>query len=119
MNVTSRPARASTPPKKAPRPPVPKIATRMVLYRESEGMSYRHSCARRRLSVGPDHDAVGGTDEIGIHPLLALTGHSITSSARNSTDCGIVRPRALAVLRLMTSSNLVGCSTGRSAGLAP
>ncbi len=30
----------------------------------------------------------------------------------------IVR-RAFAVLRLMTSSNFVGCSTGRSAGLAP
>jgi hypothetical protein len=25
----------------------------------------------------------------------------------------------LAVCKLMTSSNLVGCSTGRSAGLAP
>ena len=31
----------------------------------------------------------------------------------------MVRPSALAVLRLMTSSNFVGCSTGRSAGLAP
>jgi hypothetical protein len=30
-----------------------------------------------------------------------------------------VRPSALATLTLMTSSNLVGCSTGRSAGLAP
>src|SRR5262249_23182247 len=43
----------------------------------------------------------------------------ITSSARSSSDGGIVRPSALAVLRLMTSSNLVGCSTGKSAGLAP
>ena len=43
----------------------------------------------------------------------------MTSSARPSTDCGIVRPRALAVLRLITSSNFVGCSTGRSPGLAP
>src|SRR5262245_27732593 len=46
-------------------------------------------------------------------------GHWITSSARASTDRGIVKPSALAVLRLMTSSNLVGCSVGRSAGLAP
>src|SRR5262245_25288067 len=45
--------------------------------------------------------------------------HSITSSARASTVGGIVRPSAFAVLRLMTSSNLVGCSTGRVAGLAP
>src|SRR5262249_43379212 len=43
----------------------------------------------------------------------------MTSSARPSTDGGIVRPRALAVLRLMTNSNFVGCSTGKSAGLAP
>ena len=46
-------------------------------------------------------------------------GHWITSSARPSSEGGIARPRALAVLRLMTSSNLVGCSMGRSAGLAP
>src|SRR5262249_36194193 len=45
--------------------------------------------------------------------------YSITSSARASTEGGMVRPRALAVFRLMTSSNLVGCSTGRSAGWAP
>jgi hypothetical protein len=48
-----------------------------------------------------------------------VSGHSITRSARTSSDGGMVRPSALAVLRLMTSSNLVGCSTGRSAGLAP
>ena len=34
-------------------------------------------------------------------------------------DDGIVSPRAWAVLRLMTSSNFIGCSTGRSAGLVP
>src|SRR5262249_41463307 len=45
--------------------------------------------------------------------------HSITSSARRRKDSGIVSPIALAVVRLMTRSNLVGCSTGRSAGLAP
>ena len=45
--------------------------------------------------------------------------YSITSSAVASRDWGIVRPSSLAVLRLMTNSNFVGCSTGRSAGLAP
>src|SRR5262249_53266683 len=45
--------------------------------------------------------------------------HSITSSARRRNDSGIVRSSALAVLRLITSSNLVGCSTGMSPGLAP
>src|SRR2546426_6200187 len=45
--------------------------------------------------------------------------HWITSSARKSSDCGIVSPSALAVLRLMTSSNFVGCSNGRSPRFAP
>src|SRR5262249_25857405 len=43
------------------------------------------------------------------------TFHSITSSARASTVAGMSMPVALAVLRLMTSSNRAGCSTGRSA----
>src|SRR5437870_13380528 len=43
----------------------------------------------------------------------------MTLSALYSIDCGMVTPICLAVLRLITSSNLVGCSTGRSAGLAP
>src|SRR5215212_868749 len=43
--------------------------------------------------------------------------HSITSSARASSIGGISRPSALAVLRLITNSNLVGCRMGRSAAL--
>src|SRR5438105_15764656 len=39
-----------------------------------------------------------------------ITGHS--SSARTKNVSGIMRPIALAVLRLTTSSNLVGCITG-------
>src|SRR6516162_6450944 len=45
--------------------------------------------------------------------------HSITSSARASSDGRIVRPSAVAVIRLMTRSNLIGCSTGKLAGFAP
>src|SRR5262249_44780212 len=45
--------------------------------------------------------------------------HSITSSATSSRSRGISRLSDRAVLRLMTSSYLVGCSTGRSAGFAP
>jgi hypothetical protein len=52
------------------------------------------------------------------HDELAAP-HSITSSARSRKDSGIDSLRALAVVRSMTSSNLVGCSTGRSAGFAP
>src|SRR5262249_4950101 len=42
--------------------------------------------------------------------------HSITLSARTTNVLGTSWPIAFAVLRLMTSSNLVGCSTGRSPG---
>ena len=45
--------------------------------------------------------------------------HSITSSAVASTDCGMVRPNVVAVLRFTTNSNLVGFWTGRSAGFSP
>src|SRR5262245_53586365 len=61
-------------------------------------------------------------------PLWAKSGllhrskrdlYSITSSARDSSACGTVRPSALAVFWLMYSSTLVACWTGRSAGLSP
>src|SRR5262249_36062319 len=47
------------------------------------------------------------------------TFHSINSSARSRNESGIASPSALAVFTLITSSNLVGCSTGRSAGRIP
>src|SRR5262249_28795424 len=50
---------------------------------------------------------------------LAAFHHSITSSARATKGSGIVRPIAFAALTLTTSSNLVGCTTGRSPGLSP
>ena len=50
---------------------------------------------------------------------LAAMDHSITSSARARSDCGTVRRSALAVIRFTTRLNLVGCSTGISAGLVP
>src|SRR5262249_11593801 len=56
--------------------------------------------------------AAGQRDELA--PL-----HSITSSASASSLSGMVRPSALAVLRLITNSNLVDCTTGRSAGFSP
>jgi transposase len=52
--------------------------------------------------------------------IIALRkGQSITSSAMASSVGGTSRPSVLAVLRLMTSSNLVACTTGKSAGLSP
>jgi hypothetical protein len=43
----------------------------------------------------------------------------ISSSAVASSVSGMVRPRALTVLRLRTSSTLVDCCTGRSVCLSP
>ncbi len=48
-----------------------------------------------------------------------VAAQRITSVAWKRRDGGMVRPRAWAVFRLMTKSNVVGCSMGRSAGLAP
>ena len=45
--------------------------------------------------------------------------HSMISSARARSEGGIARPSAFAVLEFITSSNLVVCWTGRSAGLSP
>src|SRR5262249_45790410 len=44
--------------------------------------------------------------------------HSITLSASASSLSGIWRPSAFADFRLITSSRRVGCTTGRSEGLA-
>jgi hypothetical protein len=43
----------------------------------------------------------------------------ITSSAVASSVSGMVRPSALAVLRLSTNANLLGCCTGKSPGFSP
>src|SRR5262245_49470527 len=50
---------------------------------------------------------------------FAASHHSITSSVRASSVGGISRPSTFAVVRLMTKSNFVGCSTGMSPGFAP
>ena len=70
----------------------------------------------RRLLPARRERPNGRTTEQG-HELAPL--HSITSSARPSSESGTVRPSAFAVLRFMSSSILVDCWTGRSAGLSP
>src|SRR4051812_28532157 len=54
----------------------------------------------------------------GIHQEVAPS-HSMTSSARASSDCGSVRPSSFAVLRLRTTENLVERSIGMSPGFGP
>ena len=45
--------------------------------------------------------------------VCLLPSHLNALSARASTFGGIVRPICLAAFRLITSSNFVGCSTGK------
>jgi hypothetical protein len=63
----------------------------------------------QRAHVGERHRRAVG--------LLGL--HSITSSARSKNASETVSPNAFADLRLITNSNLSGCSIGRSSGLSP
>jgi hypothetical protein len=51
--------------------------------------------------------------------IFVSVAYSITSSARASSVGGTSRPSAFAVVRLITKSNFVGCSTGMSLGFAP
>src|SRR6516162_2712525 len=71
------------------------------------------SCIRRER---PHSRAAEKRDELA---PLHRCNHSITSSASASNLSGTSRPSAFAVLRFMIISNLVGSSTGRSAGLSP
>src|SRR5262249_50876355 len=50
---------------------------------------------------------------------LAALHHSITSSAMATRVAGTSIFRAFAVLRFMTNSNRVDCTTGRSAAFSP
>ena len=52
-------------------------------------------------------------------PTRKLPAYSITRSAITKRLDGISIPNALAVWRFINSWNFVGCSIGKSAGLAP
>src|SRR5512145_2197431 len=73
----------------------------------------QHSLPSGRYSLlGPDFHRLDRTS-------FAWRTHSITSSARARSVGGTVRPSIRAVSALITSSNLLACTTGRSAGLTP
>src|SRR5262245_1760395 len=83
---------------------------------DAEEPNHRHG---RLLRVRRERPRCRAAEQGGAVAAFELSAHSITSSARASSVGGISRPSALALLRLITSSNFVGCSTGSSAGLAP
>src|SRR5512143_2130445 len=65
-------------------------------------------------SAGDEH---GGTT---VHSFASyFMTHLMTRSARARTFAWIITSICLAALRFITNSNLMGCSTGISAGLAP
>src|SRR5262249_15325276 len=67
----------------------------------------------RTPDLGPNrHSTANKVDEL-------PPPHSITSSARASTEGGTVRPSVLALLRLITNWTFVAWITGRSAGFSP
>src|SRR5262245_31701368 len=84
--------------------------------RAAEEPNHRHRRLLRARHERPRRRTANQRDELA---PLHCCGHSITSSARASRVGGTSMPSALAVLRLMTRSNRVGCSTGKSPGLAP
>src|SRR5262245_11466016 len=98
-----------------------------LLHAQPKCRHVRSRFARRPAAEEPDHwhrrplrsrrERPGGGAAEQRDELAAL--HSITSSATSSRSRGISRLSDLAVLRLITSSYLVGCSTGRSPGFAP
>src|SRR5262249_43800502 len=67
-------------------------------------------CVFRHVRFGPKADSCSAAKK---------KHYSITSSTRVSSDDGTVRSSALAVFRLITSSNLVAACTGKSAGFSP
>ena len=95
-----------------------------VVFERRLVMGVRALClfARQGHLVGTSLVALAVGQDRAVNPNRTadeLAPHSITSSAMASSDGGTSRPSALAVLRLMTSSYLVGACTGRSAGFSP
>jgi hypothetical protein len=124
------------------RPSAPRIACRTCCLRANRNsrplryLIFRGSiphpcnrCVRFATTVASGHantryqaDAtpyLGRTSTGWTAPACGWRTYSIASSAMASSVAGTSRPSALAVLRLIASANLVGCSIARSLGFAP
>lgn len=71
------------------------------------GVEHLHAVIAR---IDDPHAAVGHW--VRAAAFLRPTAYEMTSVARSSSDCGTVRPSAFAVRKLISNSNLVGCSHG-------
>src|SRR5262249_38178253 len=74
-----------------------------------EKPNHRHRRLLRTRRERPRRRAAEERDEV-------APRHSITSLALASKVAGTVMPSILAICALMTNSNLVDCTTGKSAG---
>jgi len=83
------------------------------------------ACTHKIVRYAPDSgtiaDITGGPSRAKLRHFARsfLASYSITSSARTKNDSGRFNPINFAVLRLTVRKNRVGCSIGKSAGLAP
>jgi len=88
------------------------------------------SSDRKRRSISRTLGSIAGISSLTKHGAPPWKGesdkrderaplHSITSSARASSEIGKLRPSVFAIFKLITSSTLVDCWTGRSAGFVP
>jgi hypothetical protein len=93
-----------------------------LLFFATRGAGWRHlETASAEVTDLPCSHQCGPSSGIRRRLICGRTSlaHSITRSAWSNSDDGILTPRTLAVRWLMTSSNRVGLSTGKSAGFAP
>jgi len=93
-----------------------KFLTFALCYRLTRGGN-QESVMRDALRVRGVTPSTGSNGWIA--EVRRTSRYSMTLSARLSRVGGTSSPSAVAVRRLMTSSNLSGCSTGMSAGLTP
>ena len=117
--------------RKVPASPLPPSAegriTRLAAMHVKASCDLNSLLARAGLGPKDIEDArarIGVQNQIGRPVLSKSLRMAVASlfdhpSALASSAGGTVRPSALAVLRLIASSNLVGCCTGRSAGFSP
>jgi hypothetical protein len=86
------------------------------------GQRWTFALQKVMSALPPKADMCSAAIDVCFGPIAGigtLGNYSMTASVRASSVVGTVRPSAFAVVRLITRSNLVGCSTGRSPGFAP
>jgi hypothetical protein len=94
----------------------PDVRHRVDVFRLREARAIAEGQERNPL---PQHQQSSTNTRRGERLLASPDFHSITSSARASSVLETSRPSAFAVFRLMYSSTLVTCWTGKSAGFSP